>query len=76
VCSFFVLGLSPCLHAEEGPLHIGSIKKILLRFVAMVISVVFVSEGLLMNSNILCIVREDSLQEDPDTVHQRAAIAR
>ncbi|EDL25407.1 mCG147889 [Mus musculus] len=41
----------------------------------MVISVVFVSEGLLMNSNILCIVREDSLQEDPDTVHQRAAIA-
>ena len=37
---------------EEGPQSIGSIKNIL-RFAAMVISVVFVSEGLLMNSNTL-----------------------
>lgn len=35
---------------EGSPQHVGSIK-ILLQFAAMVVSVVFVSEGLLMNSN-------------------------
>ena len=51
MCSFFVLGLSSGLGAERGdPQHVGSIK-ILMRFSAMAVSVVFVSEGLLMNSN-------------------------
>jgi hypothetical protein len=42
-------------------------KKILLWFAAIAISVVFVSEGLLVDSNIWCIGWEDPPQEDPDT---------
>jgi hypothetical protein len=42
----FVLGLSSVLHAERtDPQHVRSIK-ILLRFAAMAVSVVFVSGGL------------------------------
>jgi hypothetical protein len=52
VCSFFVLGLSSGLRAEEGPQHVGIVKN-LLGFAAMAISVVFVSESLLKNSNII-----------------------
>ena len=58
MCSLFVQDLSSCLHAEGGPQRIGSIKQQqqqqkLLQFAAMWISVVFVSEGLLADSNSL-----------------------
>jgi hypothetical protein len=50
--SFFVLGLFSGLRAERGgPQHVGSIEKNLLWFAAMVITVVFVSEGFFMNFN-------------------------
>ena len=52
MCSFFVLGLSSGLRAERGvPNMLNQLKKILMQFSAMAISVVFVSEGLLTNSN-------------------------
>ena len=46
MCSLFVQGLSFCLHAEGVPQCVGSIKKNLLQFASMLISVVFVSEVL------------------------------
>ena len=81
MCSLFIRGLSSCLRAEgEGRSQcVGIIIIIviiiitLLRFVAMLVSVVFVSEGLLVASNISCVGREEPPQEDPDTMHQRAA---
>jgi hypothetical protein len=76
----FIRGLSSCLRAEGegGSQCVGIIIIIiiiitLLRFVAMLVSVVFVNEGLLVASNISCVGREEPPQEDPDTVHQRAA---
>lgn len=50
MCSLFILCFSSCLCAEGCPQCIGSIK-FLLRFAAMEVSVVFVSEGLLINYN-------------------------
>jgi hypothetical protein len=49
-------------------------QKNLLWFAEMSFSVVFVSEGLLADSNIWCISQENP--QDPDAVHQRTARAR
>ena len=47
------------------------INKILMQFAVMVISVVFMSEGLLTNSNIWYIGQEDPAQGGTDIMHWR-----
>jgi hypothetical protein len=51
VCSLFVRELSSCLHAEGSSQCVGSINKNLLQFAAMSVSMVFVNEDLLADSN-------------------------